>query len=343
MAERETGSGLQRRLAFVAVDSTTGAVMGRPQNPTTPIAPASLTKLMTTYELFAALKEGRASWDDRIPVTQHSMQQTGRHGGRLIYGNRDDTISMQEALGGMLVRSANDAAIAVGKYIARTENPTLDDAAADRAFVERMNTRAAALGMHQTRFVDASGLPRGEGRERRDTVSTACDMATLGLALKHHFPETVFQSALSTERFNFRNFWEREKGSNLQGASVPGATVDVKKTGYVETGGYSVVASAARQNQEVLAVQIGGTTAEMRDNAWSTNVRDALSATRTVAWSRVCGPTGGVPTQGAPVAAAPRYPVVDVPETQLANSPVAPAPTPATQTDSSNTRDSAER
>jgi D-alanyl-D-alanine carboxypeptidase len=228
----------QRVKAAIVVDARSGQLLYR-WNIDTPIYPASLTKMMTLYLAFEAVEKGHLSMNQRLPVSRHAARQP-----RVKLGLRaGSTIKLRDAIMSMIVRSSNDSAVVVAEAISRTET----------AFAQKMTRKARELGMLNTTFRNANGLPN------RRQKSTARDISTLALALIRHFPKhyTLF----SAKQF----YWNGRKmtSTNKLLRSYPG--VDGLKTGYINASGYNLAASAVRNGRRLVAVYIGGKTGARRD------------------------------------------------------------------------------
>lgn len=228
----------QRVKAAIVVDATSGQLLYR-WNIDTPIYPASLTKMMTLYLAFEAVEKGHLSMDQRLPVSRHAARQP-----RVKLGLRaGSTIRLRDAIMSMIVRSSNDSAVVVAEAISRTE----------AAFAQKMTRKARELGMLNTTFKNANGLPNRRQR------STARDMSTLSLALIRHFPKHY--SLFSAKQF----YWKGRKltSTNKLLGRYPG--VDGLKTGYINASGYNLATSAVRNGRRLVAVYIGGKTGARRD------------------------------------------------------------------------------
>lgn len=228
----------QRVKAAIVVDAATGHLLYR-WNIDTPIYPASLTKMMTLYLAFEAVEKGHLSMDQRLPVSRNAARQP-----RVRLGLKaGSTIRLRDAVMSMIVRSSNDSAVVVAEAIARTES----------AFASKMTSKARELGMLNTTFRNANGLP--DRRQR----STARDMSTLALALIRHFPKHY--SLFSAKQF----YWNGRKlnSTNKLLKNYPG--VDGLKTGYINASGYNLATSAVRNGRRLVAIYIGGRTGARRD------------------------------------------------------------------------------
>src|SRR5215469_13317681 len=203
--------------------------------------PASLTKMMTLYLLFDALKDGRVTMTTQLPVSEHAavQKQTNLH---LTPG---DTIPVELAIKAVVVRSANDVAVAIAECLGGTESH----------FAEMMTAKAKEFGMHSTYYHNASGLP--------DVlqITTANDLAILAHHLSYDYPQYFHY-------FSTPSFWFRGRvyptHDNLIGR-YDGA--DGIKTGYTGSSGFNLVSSVVRGGAHVIGVVMGGRTAHSRDRA----------------------------------------------------------------------------
>ena len=193
--------------------------------------PASLTKLMTAYVTFKALKAGRLSLDSTVTMSKKAADQPASK----MYFKPGSQLTLDSALKLLLVKSANDIAVAV----AETVGGSLDQ------FVAMMNAEAARLGMGSTHFINPHGLP-GKGQ-----YTTARDLAVLALQLKREFPEYAGYFSLegvSTGKKNYGNF-------NMLVGRFDGA--DGMKTGFICASGFNQVSSATRNGRTVISVVLG--------------------------------------------------------------------------------------
>jgi D-alanyl-D-alanine carboxypeptidase/D-alanyl-D-alanine carboxypeptidase (penicillin-binding protein 5/6) len=203
--------------------------------------PASLAKMMTLYITFEALRAGRLHWDDRIVVSRNASVKIPTK----LWVKAGDTISVREAVDGMIVVSANDAATAIGEHMAGSE----------AAFGRVMTQRAKRLGMRSTVFSNPSGLTDGHRQ-----ATTARDMALLGLALRRDFPKEY--RLFSQPSFVFRG--KLRRGHNNLMYRYDG--VDGIKTGFTNAAGYNLVSSLAANGRHFVGVVLGGRTARKRDD-----------------------------------------------------------------------------
>nr|WP_240969565.1 D-alanyl-D-alanine carboxypeptidase [Sneathiella limimaris] len=228
----------EARYASIVMDSRTGQVLFA-RNADKKLYPASLTKIMTLYMTFEALKTGKLKLDQRLPVSARAAGQTPTKLGL----KRGSTISVRDAMFGLITKSANDAATVLAEAMAPTE----------AAFARDMTEKARKLGMSRTSFRNASGLPN------RRQKSTARDMAILGAAIIHDFPG--YYDYLSLQKFDYKGHTYKNH-NNLLG-KYSGA--DGIKTGYIRASGFNLVASAKRGGNRLIGVVFGGRTAKSRD------------------------------------------------------------------------------
>lgn len=201
--------------------------------------PASLTKMMTLYMAFEALAAKRVTLDQRLTVSAHAAGMSPSKLG-LAPG---DEIRLEDAILAMVTRSANDAAVTLAEGLGGSE----------AEFCRRMTERARRLGMRNSTFVNASGLP--DPRQ----ISTARDMATLGRALIRDFPQ--YYPYFDTRSFTYNG--EEIGNHNHLLETYPGT--DGIKTGFVNASGFNLVASTVRGGRRLIGVVFGGKTARWRD------------------------------------------------------------------------------
>ncbi|CAH0341110.1 D-alanyl-D-alanine carboxypeptidase family protein [Rhizobium sp. CECT 9324] len=224
--------------AHVILDANTGQVL-EAENADVINYPASLTKMMTLYLTFEALHQKRFGWDDRLVMSENAESKEP-YKFAVGAGNK---ITVREAVMGMIVLSTNDAAVAVAETLAGSE----------QAFGHMMTAKARKLGMTSTVFTNPAGLPDP------NQVTTAADMARLGLALMRDYPEEY--KLFSTTRLTFRSM--KFRGHNNLLSTYPGA--DGIKTGYTKASGYNLVSSASNGTRRVVGVVLGGDSAAERD------------------------------------------------------------------------------
>ena len=243
----------------VIVDGNSGATLSA-NNPDASRHPASLTKIMTLYLLFERLEAGKMKLDTEMEVSEHASEQAPTKLGL----RPGQTIRVEDAIKGLVTRSANDAAVVIAEAIAGDE----DD------FARLMTRKARALGMSRTTYRNASGLPDD------DQVTTARDQSTLGRAIQDRFPR--YYRYFSTTAFNYHGQSIRNHNHLL--GSVEG--VDGIKTGYTRASGFNLVTSIHRGNRFLVGVVMGGRSGGSRDaimrNLLAENL-DKGAAKRTVA------------------------------------------------------------
>jgi len=227
------------RTASMVVDAETGEVL-EASNVDVRTYPASLTKMMTLYLLFDDLESGKVHMSDRIPVTKKAAHQQPSNLG-LVQGQ---SITVENAMFGMIVKSANDAAMATGEFLG---------GGSETAFAERMTRKAHELGMTRTTFKNPNGLPNPEQK------STARDLATLARALLHNHAKEYHYFA--TKSFNYNG--QTINGHNHLMDWYDGA--DGIKTGYIDASGFNLVTSAKRDGRRLVGVVLGGSSGPARD------------------------------------------------------------------------------
>lgn len=225
--------------ASLVLDARTGKVLSA-ENADTLNHPASLTKMMTLYLTFEALRRGDISWDSKIKVSKAAAAKPPMKLG-LKPGS---TITVREAVYGMIVRSANDAAAAMSERLGGSE----------QNFAKRMTAKARQLGMSRTVFINASGLPASQ------QVTTARDMSTLAVALMRDYPREY--RLFATPSFTFRG--RKIRGHNNLMYRYDG--MDGIKTGYTNASGFNLVSAVRDGNRRIIGVVMGGRTARSRDD-----------------------------------------------------------------------------
>jgi D-alanyl-D-alanine carboxypeptidase len=222
----------------IMVDGNSGATLSA-TNPDASRHPASLTKIMTLYLLFERLDAGKMKLDTEMNVSEHASDQAPTKLGL----RPGQTIAVEDAIKGLVTRSANDAAVVIAEAIAGDEGD----------FAKLMTRKARALGMVRTVYRNASGLPDDE------QVTTARDQATLGRAIQDRFPR--YYRYFSTTAFNYHGHSIRNHNKLL--GDVEG--VDGIKTGYTHASGFNLVTSMRRGNRHLVGVVLGGRSGGSRD------------------------------------------------------------------------------
>jgi D-alanyl-D-alanine carboxypeptidase len=247
------------QFASIIVDANSGATLAS-NSPDGIRHPASLTKIMTLYLLFERMESGKMTLDAEMPVSEHASEQDPTK----LDLRAGQTIRVEDAIKGIVTKSANDAAVVVAEAIGGDESD----------FAKMMTRKARALGMTRTTYVNASGLPADE------QVTTARDQATLGRAIQDRFPR--YYRYFATEAFNFRG--RTVHGHNHLLGSVEG--VDGIKTGYTRASGFNLVTNLRRGNRHLVGVVLGGRSGGSRDAIMRSLLAENLekaAGTRTVA------------------------------------------------------------
>lgn len=232
------GASANSKYAGIVIDAKTGKTLYA-HDADQARYPASLTKMMTLYLVFEALNRGKIRLDTRIPVSAHAAgEQPSKLG--LKAGQ---SISVEQAILALVTKSANDAATATGEFLGGSESK----------FASMMTAKARSLGMSRTTFRNAHGLPNSA------QVTTARDMARLGLALREHFPRQY-------KYFSTRSFaYGRTRHSNHNRLLGKVRGVDGIKTGYTRASGFNLVTSVVDRDRSIVAVVMGGRTGASRN------------------------------------------------------------------------------
>ena len=226
------------RYAAIVLDANTGEILYA-KRADSPRYPASITKIMTLYLAFEALSEGRLRPDDLITVSPHAAAQAPTKLGL----SAGDQITVDDAMRAIAVKSANDMAVALAEKLGGSES----------RFAALMTLRAQELGMSNTRFVNASGLP--DSRQ----ISTARDIATLSRAVMRDYPQ--YYSYFNIRSFTYRGVTMNNHNGLL--GRMPG--VDGLKTGYTTASGFNLAASAVKDGRRLIVVVMGGSSSWSRD------------------------------------------------------------------------------
>jgi D-alanyl-D-alanine carboxypeptidase len=228
------------QFASIIVDGNSGAVLTA-TSPDGIRHPASLTKIMTLYLLFERLDSGKIKLDTEMPVSARAADQDPTK----LNLRPGQTIKVEDAIKGLVTRSANDAAVVIAEYIGGSEDE----------FAKMMTRKARALGMSRTVYRNASGLPNDE------QITTARDMATLATHLIHDYPE--YYGVFQTRYFDYAGRKYRNHNHLLFGYKG----TDGIKTGYTRASGFNLTASVHRGDKHLVAVVLGGKTGSQRDAA----------------------------------------------------------------------------
>ncbi len=228
----------KRTTSSIVIDALSGEVISQ-YNADELRYPASLTKLMTLYLTFNALERGDIELDDELKVSRFAAnREPSKLGVRA-----GETIKVKDAIMALIIKSANDCATVLAENLSGSE----------AEFAKLMTQTAHDLGMKNTTFKNASGLPN------RQQKTTARDMAILGSAVYHHFPE--YYDLFSTPKFTYKGrtyYTHNHLLKKFKGA-------DGMKTGYTSAAGYNIVTSAERDGRRVIAVTMGHNSIKSRD------------------------------------------------------------------------------
>jgi D-alanyl-D-alanine carboxypeptidase len=223
--------------AAIMIDADDGSILHEVDS-THSWYPASLTKVMTLYMAFDALKAGQIHIYDTIQTSYHASRQPNSKLGL----RQGETLTVEDAILAIITRSANDAAVALAEYLGGTEEN----------FAVRMTTKAHALGMHDTHFMNATGLPH------QWQVTTSRDLAILAWKIQQYFPK--YYPYFSARSFNYKG---RElRGINKFTASYLGA--EGMKTGFTCGSGYNLISTASQNGKHLIGVILGGMTSAER-------------------------------------------------------------------------------
>ncbi|WP_274572386.1 D-alanyl-D-alanine carboxypeptidase family protein [Neisseria leonii] len=223
--------------AYLVQDLQSGRILAG-KDLDTQIEPASLTKLMTAYLTFKALEEGVLKPDQELLASQAAWRAEGSR----MFVNLGKPVSVSDLLKGLIVQSGNDAAIILAEALGGTE----------AGFADKMNVQAQQLGMKNTRFINATGLP-GEGH-----LTTVRDLALLSAAIIRDYPQ--YYPIYSMKSFKYNNIDQPNR--NLLLYRDP--SVDGLKTGHTASAGYNLIASSNRNGRRVLSVVVGTDSPEAR-------------------------------------------------------------------------------
>ena len=223
--------------SYLVVDARTGHEIAA-LDPDVPLAPASLTKIMTTYVVFTALRSGQIQLADEVTISERAWRMPGSR----MFIEVGTRVKIEDLLMGMIVQSGNDASVALAEHIAGTES----------VFAQMMNQYAQQLGMLSSNFLNATGLP-AEGH-----MTTARDLATLARAMVQEFPDYYAWHAV--KEFTFNDI----KQSNRNSLLWRDPSVDGLKTGHTDDAGYCLVASAQRDDMRIVSIVLGTSSTKAR-------------------------------------------------------------------------------
>lgn len=216
--------------SFVLVDFPTGQTLTS-QNPDERIDPASLTKLMTAYVVFEAIKQKKLSLTQTLPVSVKAWKAEGSR----MFIQPDMPVTVDELLHGVIIQSGNDASIALAEGVAGSED----------LFAEVMNSKAVQFGLKNTHFINATGLPN------KEHYSTAHDIALIASAIIRDFPE--FFPLYSQKEYTYNKITQPNRNRLLWQDKF----VDGMKTGHTEAAGFCLVSTAKRDDRRLISVVLG--------------------------------------------------------------------------------------
>lgn len=213
--------------AYVLIDYNSRQILAA-KNEKQPLPPASLTKMMTMYIVDNELREGRLQLEDKVLISETAWRAPGSR----MFLKPNSKVAVAELIKGIIIQSGNDASIAMAEHIAGTES----------SFAELMNRYAQSLGMHDTNFANATGLPA------RDHYSTAYDMSLLAEAIIRDFPNSY--KLYSEREFAYNGITQFNRNQLLWRNN----SVDGLKTGHSDSAGYCLAASAKNNKMRLVAV-----------------------------------------------------------------------------------------
>ena len=223
--------------SYLLMDFNSGRVLVE-HNADERVEPASITKLMTAYVVFAELDQGNISLQEPVPVSEKAW----RTGGSRMFIEPDMQVSVEDLVLGMVIQSGNDASVALAEHVAGSE----------AAFANLMNHYAEQLGMTGTHYVNATGLPDPEH------YTTARDVVTLSLATIRDFPD--YYTWYSEKEFTFNNIRQHNRNTLLWRDPA----IDGLKTGHTESAGYCLAASAKRDGMRLISAVMGSASESTR-------------------------------------------------------------------------------
>jgi D-alanyl-D-alanine carboxypeptidase (penicillin-binding protein 5/6) len=226
--------------SYILIDQQSGRVLASRESDKRE-EPASLTKLMTAYGVFHALKEGRLKLDDMVTISEHAWKQEGSR----MFIEVGKQVSVENLIQGMITQSGNDATVALAEKVGGNED----------TFAQMMNNYAKQLGMTNSHFTNSAGMPDP------NHYMTARDAATLAASLIRDFPE--YYHWYSEKQFT----WNGITQQNRNGLLWRDPTVDGVKTGHTDTAGYCLIASSKRDGMRLVSVVLGTDSMRAREDA----------------------------------------------------------------------------
>lgn len=225
----------------ILIDFDTGKVLAE-NNADMSLAPASLTKMMTSYVIGTELKNGNIANTDMVTISKNAWAKNFP-GSSLMFIEVGTQVSVADLNKGIIIQSGNDACVAMAEHIAGSES----------AFVDLMNAHAQRLGMHSSRFGNAHGLPSAEN------FTTPRDMAILSAAMIRDVPDEY--EIYSHKEFSYNNIKQYNRNSLLWDRSLD---VDGIKTGHTDEAGFSLITSATRDGMRLISVVMGTASEQAR-------------------------------------------------------------------------------
>ncbi|OQW79262.1 MAG: serine-type D-Ala-D-Ala carboxypeptidase [Proteobacteria bacterium ST_bin11] len=225
--------------SYFLMDFDSGRVLAE-KEPDKRVSPASLTKIMTAYVVFRELKAGHLTLDEKVTISQNAWET----GGSKMFVEVNKQVGVEDLLQGMIIQSGNDASVALAEHVAGSE----------QTFATMMNEQAGRLGMTNSNFENATGLPSP------NHYSSAHDLATLARAVIKEFPE--YYRWDKQKEFTYNGITQQNR--NLLLWRDP--SVDGLKTGFTDDAGYCMVASAKREDMRLISVVMGTASAGARSN-----------------------------------------------------------------------------
>ena len=260
--------------AYLLADFSSGRLLVQ-QGVNDRVEPASLTKLMTAYLTFTAIKQGRLKMDQVLPVSEKAWRTEGSR----MFIEMDRPVTVDELIHGMIIQSGNDACVTLAEGIAGSEE----------VFAQMMNQQAARLGMKNTHYMNSTGLPHAQH------YTTAYDLSLLAAAIIRDFPEDFKYYSMKEYRYNNITQPNRNRLLWLD------PSVDGMKTGHTESAGYCLIATAKRDPMRLISVVLGASS----DNVRATESQKLLnygfqffSSHRVYAKGQTVSKSAGVEGQG---------------------------------------------
>ncbi len=230
--------------SYILIDHNTGAILAE-HEPHKVLEPASLTKIMTMYVIDKELAAGRISMNDDVKVSSKAWKMPGSR----MFIEVNSEVKVQDLIRGIIVQSGNDASVAMAEHVAGSEE----------AFVGLMNQTAKELGMNNSHFANVTGMPH------EDHYTTAFDLALLSRAIIRDFPDSY--ELYSLKEFSYNNIKQVNRNNLLWTQNL---NTDGIKTGFTDSAGYCLAASAKQDNMRLIAIVMGTDSSKQRAKEAST-------------------------------------------------------------------------